>query len=276
MQISAGAHWAWMALLFFLLAATSHVIKPAGATRSSAEGAREVQFRSSDGAIVFANYMEAGESADAPIVVLLHQAGSNGRGEYRTIAPELRSLGMNVLVVDLRSGGEKFDFVNRAVQGIEGAEYECCDDYADVEAAFSYLLRQDLKGPVFVLGSSYSAALAVQLSAQYRDRVAGFIALSPASGEPMAGCEPEQFLDQASAGMILRPESEMTYDWIKSQFETFSENGVKGMIVKDGVHGASMLVDERTGHDMSEVRNEIYSFIVDTTVAFNAGKAGDT
>ena len=61
-----------------------------------------VNFASADNILISADVYSAHKSS-APVIVLLHQAGSS-RGEYSDIAPRLNALGFNCLAVDLRSG----------------------------------------------------------------------------------------------------------------------------------------------------------------------------
>ena len=46
-----------------------------------------------------------------------------------------------------------------------------------------------------------------------------------------------------------------------AQREILEAAGVEVVVVPDGVHGSSMLVDERTGHDMSEARARVAAWL---------------
>ena len=77
-----------------------------------------IQFNSGDGIRVTADvYMT--ESADAPFILLFHQAGYS-RGEYREIAPRLNAMGYNCMAVDQRSGKE--------VVGVQNLTHEMADE----------------------------------------------------------------------------------------------------------------------------------------------------
>ena len=221
----------------------------------------EVTFETADGVQIFADVHEAASGRSAPIVVLLHQARGNGRGEYVTLAPELNALDVNLLVVDLRNGGDGFDNVNRTVAALETSDYGYCDAEPDVAAAAEYVRAEGFDGPLFVWGSSYSAALAIRYAAKHPGDVAGYLAFSPASGEPMAECMPEDGAENANAGIVFRPEREMELEHVAAQFEVLKGKGATTVIVPNGVHGSSMLVDERTEHDMSAYRAQAFEFI---------------
>ena len=98
-----------------------------------------IQFNSGDGIRVTADlYMT--ESADAPFIILFHQAGYS-RGEYREIAPRLNALGYNCMAVDQRSGKEVAGIQNlthkMAVENNLPTEY--LDALTDIEAAYVYV-----------------------------------------------------------------------------------------------------------------------------------------
>ncbi|MCA8900780.1 MAG: alpha/beta hydrolase [Hyphomonas sp.] len=224
----------------------------------------ERTFAAADGVTLFADALPAATPAEAPVVILLHQAGSSARGEYATLAPELVAAGFNVLQVDLRSGGDLFGGINRTVEAAGGAEYTYCEAYPDLDAAASAARAEGWSGPLFVWGSSYSAALAIRYASSHPGTVAGYLAFSPASGEPMAGCQASVEDAAAVPGIALRPEREMAVPSVQAQMEAFGEAGVRTRVVPNGVHGSSMLVDARTKHDMSALRAEMIAFIRET------------
>ena len=243
-----------------------------------------VSFQADDKLTIHADLHSSLHPTYAPTIVLFHQARSNSRGEFAYLIPELKALGANVVTVDLRSGGDAFGETNRTAQAVGDTEYSYCETYQDVEAAVDFVDRRNLKGPLFLWGSSYSAALVVKYAGQNPEKTAGYLAFSPASGPPMEGCEPEQYLDTAGPGLIARPASELEYDWIASQYSTFAAAGAHAMTIEGGVHGASALNDARTNEDMTSYREEVFDFIhnaalkKETRVAFESGDweiAGD-
>jgi alpha-beta hydrolase superfamily lysophospholipase len=179
-----------------------------------------------------------------PLVILYHQARSNARGEYENVVPRLIEAGYNVLAVDQRSGGSHLGSDNRTVAALPpGAkELPYCDAYPDLVAALRYAQAAGLRGPRIALGSSYSAGLVLRLAVEEADALAGVVACSPASGPPMALCDPGPWIPQVTLpALVLRPGSEMQRESVREQLAACREAGMQTYVAEDGVHGASML-----------------------------------
>lgn len=213
-----------------------------------------------DGGRVHATFH--GATTDKPVasLLLLHQARSDARGEYGPVMEELSGAGFDLLLLDLRSGGDLFGD-NRTAANYDQDTIGYCDAIPDIEAAIDWLAKRE--APLFVVGSSYSAALAIRAADVAPDKVAGFVAFSPASGDPMAGCDPAEHMAAAPRGFVLRPASEMEIERVATQLGDFAEGGARTLVVENGVHGASMMVDERTGADMAAVRDAVIAFVAE-------------
>jgi pimeloyl-ACP methyl ester carboxylesterase len=110
------------------------------------------------------------------IALLFHQAGSN-RMEYDPIVSQLHIAGFDTLTIDQRSGGTRWNFDNMTVKRLgESAEY--VDAYQDLEAALDYAVRRKYQ-TILLVGSSYSASLAIVLASARPDVVDGIAAFSP-------------------------------------------------------------------------------------------------
>ena len=199
----------------------------------------------------------------APLVLLFHQGGSNGRGEYAPIAQWLNELGFRAIAWDQRAGGALFGNDNRTLAGLpDNAPSDYCDAYADLEAALAFVINEELADRVVVWGSSYSGALVFQLAAKEPEHVAGVIAFSPASGGPLKECRARRWVGVINAPMFaLRPYTEMERESSKEQQEILTDAGVKFFVVKNGVHGSSMLLDERTESDMGRARSVVADWL---------------
>ena len=202
-------------------------------------------------------------SNDAPLILLFHQGGASGRGEYEPLAGWLNENGFRALAWDQRRGGERLGSVNRTLAGLDpNAEYSYCDAKPDLQAALNYAVSNQLADEVIVWGSSYSAALIFELAANNSETVSGVIAFSPASGGPMVDCRARMWIEDVKApAFVLRPASEMERDPSQEQRKILEEAGVKFRVVENGVHGSSMLVDERTQSDMSEARATVMAWL---------------
>lgn len=218
--------------------------------------AAEVITTTIDDVTVYGETYFEGLDATAPLILLFHQARSNGRGEYAELANWLNAEGYRVIAWDQRSGGNTYGESNRTNQGLQkGIKKGNCDAYPDLQAALEYSLEQGLADKVFIVGSSYSAALVVQLAAKNIESVSGVVAFSPAAGGSMAKCRARDWIEQVQAPVfVLRPDSEMKRQSSQRQRDIFTSSGARFHIVEDGVHGASMLVDSRTKKDMHESR----------------------
>jgi pimeloyl-ACP methyl ester carboxylesterase len=224
-----------------------------------AQGHSPVRATASDGVTVHGEAYLGGLGAAAPLVLLFHQGGSNGRGEYAEIAAYLNDAGMRAIAWDQRSGGDTHGGANRTVLGLSpSVATDFCSAYADLQAALDYVISSGLAEEVVVWGSSYSGSLVFRLASENADRVSGVIAMSPASGGPMVDCLARDWLDGVRAPMyVLRPASEMGRAAPTEQRDIFLAAGVEFQVVTNGVHGSSMLVDSRTGHDMAAVRADV-------------------
>lgn len=225
----------------------------------------EVTFPTVDGVTIFGDWYERStEASDSKIALLLHQGGSNSRAEYATTIPTLRMLGYNVLALDLRRGGSRFGGTNRTVESLSIETPGYCDAFADLEAGLTFLNGAGHDGPFVVFGSSFSAALAIQLAATRPEAIAAVLAFSPASGDPMAGCQPEQFISQLKGpGLILRPAPELHYGTVNAQLQLFREAGLQTYVARNGVHGSSMLNPRRVLGTVNENWEAVLAFLAE-------------
>ena len=120
-------------MLRHILISTCFSLASFAAVAQTAPG--PVTFEASDGAAVHADY-KPGE-AGQPIIVMFHQARSNGGAEYAAIAAQLEAKGYSVLIVDQRSGGKKFGGENLTVKA-HGKSTKYCDAYPDTEGCLLY------------------------------------------------------------------------------------------------------------------------------------------
>ncbi len=219
---------------------------------------------SADGVTVHGERFFGDLGPDAPLVLLFHQGGSNGRGEYAQISGWLNAAGYRAIAWDQRVGGSLYGSSNRTAAGYTapvGLTY--CDAYPDFQAALDYVIDNRIANEVIVWGSSYSGALAFRLAAENSRTVHAVIAFSPASGKPMAGCEGRQWIDDISGpAAVFKPASEMARPGADEQQRLFEAAGIRYTVVDNGVHGSSMLVDERAGHDMSATRRSVADWLV--------------
>ena len=133
---------------------------------------------------------------NAPVIVCCHQARWS-RGEYRETASLFATLGFNVIAVDQRSGEGVNEVVNETHRDAEAADKETgfLDAEADIVTVLKWA-RNHTDGPVVLLGSSYSASLALKIAGEQPTLVDGVLAFSP--GEYFRN-ESETFIRDAAA-----------------------------------------------------------------------------
>ncbi len=221
---------------------------------ASASGTcKEVSFATDDGVSVFAELQYAADAdRDAPLILLFHQAGGDGRGEYGPIVPRLHAAGYHTLSVDQRIGGDRFGGVNRTLKARGETDEGYCDAYPDLVAALDFVLENGHSGPIAVWGSSYSAALVIRLGAERGDDIDAVLAFSPASGGPMKDCAPGEVLSELEVPVLaLRPAREFEIESVQRQMADFEAQGVETFVAEaepgGGSHGSSMLVPDRAG-----------------------------
>lgn len=254
-------HPGWISAAMFTLAACTTLL-PAP-TAEKALATLDLTATAADGVSVFGTASFAALPETAPLIVLFHQGGSNARAEYEPLIPWLNEHGFRTIAWDLRVGGSIYGGINRTAEArlpIKSTSY--CQGAPDMRAALDASLAYSPSGRAIIWGSSYSGALVFHLAAEVPEKLSGVIAASPANGPPMVDCLPQARLDELKTrAFVLSPTVEMKDE---SDFEDkvrFEAAGVKFMIVENGIHGSSMLVDARTKADMSAARAAVIAWL---------------
>ncbi|MBI5362591.1 MAG: hypothetical protein HZA53_05380 [Planctomycetes bacterium] len=126
---------------------------------------------------------EKARAGRAPEVVIVacHMARAS-RAEYRAIAPKFGALGWDVLAIDQRSGEKFGDVVNEtaksattALGGTQGFQAA----YGDLAFAVQWARELAPGAKVVLLGSSYSASLAVRYATSVDGKADLVLAFSP-------------------------------------------------------------------------------------------------
>ena len=138
-----------------------------------------ITFPSEDGLSITANLYANVETADAPFIVLCHQAGWS-RGEYLEIAPKLNDIGFNCVAIDQRSGnavGLKNKTVLEAKKA--GKPEGFVDAEQDMLAALKWAKKENPDSKIILWGSSYSSALSLRIAGEHPELVDGVLAFAP-------------------------------------------------------------------------------------------------
>lgn len=115
----------------------------------------------------------------APYIVLAHLS-EHSRGEYKNTAIKLNALGFNCLAVDTRTGHEALGVVNETAK--EAKKRRLPTDFLsseqDIQAAINYAYQANNGRPILLLGSSFSASLALKIGIS-SSKVKAVMAFSP-------------------------------------------------------------------------------------------------
>ena len=233
-------------------------------TSNDVSNSTEVSFYTPDSIKIFGDLYESDK--EATTILLFHQGGSNARGEYAPIIPKLIEMGYNILAIDQRVGGQYYGSFNRTLANIPtnsfGDGYGYCDAYNNLESALNYIIESGFTGSKILWGSSYSASLAIQLGNNRQKDVDGVLAFSPASGGALKDCLPSPYFETIKLPLILlRPPNEMESENSKTQFAKAAEHNHQTFVPEHGVHGSSMLVEERVGNNVGETWTVVVSFL---------------
>lgn len=234
----------------------------ASSMAAGAAGPESFTIETSDGIQVHGDFYQADQGLSAPVVLLFHQGRANARGEYSYLAGELTLRGYNVIAIDQRRGGDLFDEQNRTLAALDGRGFQYCEVYPDLEATLKYADELGLTGKRVVMGSSYSAALVIKLANENPQKIDAVVAFSPASGEPMEGCQPDAYFDSIQTPLlVLRPGREMEIESVQTQLERAADAGHLTFVAENGVHGSSMLHPERVEGSVRAQQKVVFDFI---------------
>ncbi len=182
-----------------------------------------------------------------PTVLLCHQAGFS-RGEYLLTAKKLNKLGFSCMAIDQRSGNEVNGVINQTAidanskfmnVGYAGAKQ-------DLEAAIDYLYDLNGNQQIIIVGSSYSASLALWLGSE-NNKIKAIAAFSP--GEYLTNLSLADTIKQieiptfiTSSRREIRP-VEKLIRFVKPKYITHFKPTVKG------IHGSRAIWDSTEGHE---------------------------
>jgi len=206
-----------------------------------------VQFKTSDGVTIYANYYAA-KNSSMPMILLFHQAHAN-RYEYAPIAPRLVALGFGCLATDQRWGGEMFGHTNETVRKLghqETAADKVEDLEADLDGAVAWAHAREPQRKIILWGSSYSASLVFVIAAKHPQEVAGVLAFSPGEyfdAQPMLV---EDAAKKVTAPVFITSEnSAKAVSNATKIFDAVASRDKVHYVAKFAVHGSSTLRDDR-------------------------------
>jgi len=177
---------------------------------------------------------------------LCHQAGYS-RGEYRETAPFLALKGISCLAIDQRSGDQINNVVNETAKQAKekGLPTDYLDAKQDIEKAIDLAYEKNNKQPIILVGSSYSASLALLIGAK-NDKVKAIAVFSP--GEYLKGITLSEEIKTLNKPVFITaakneiPSVKKLIKDIPLKYITLFEPNSKGF------HGSKALWKKNEGH----------------------------
>lgn len=224
----------------------------------------EINFYTADSIKIVGDLYELDKKGST--ILLFHQGGSNARGEYDSIIPKLIDKDFNVLAIDQRMGGQVYGNYNRTLANIPTNNFEdgysYCDAYNNIESALDFIIESGFTGNKILWGSSYSGSLVIQLASKRQDDINGVLAFSPTAGRSMKECPSHEYFESIKIPLLLlRPPKEMENENSKMQFNLANKFNHQTYVAKYGVHGSSILIEDRVGNDVDDTWETVLSFI---------------
>lgn len=228
---------------------TDTVVVTEPASPSAFHSFGHLEFPSMDGLTITANSYELIPNGVRPMeeyIILCHQAGFS-RGEYRETARRLNDLGYSCLAIDLRSGEECNLFTNETARRAKekGLPTEYTDAEQDMIAAIDFVYEKTGK-PVILLGSSYSASLALKVAVG-NEKISKVIAFSP--GEYFKSFKLAEKIKGLDKPTFLTSSKKESADLQSLATSISSEKKVVFTPESEGVHGSSALWEENEGNE---------------------------
>lgn len=202
-------------------------------------------FYSKDSLPISADFYEVNEMK--PTILLCHQAGYS-RGEYRDTAIKLNHLGFSCVAIDQRSGKEVNGLKNETVlKAIDkGLSTGYLDAKQDIEAAIDYVYETNGNQPIMLVGSSYSATLAL-LVGKSSKKVKAIAAFSP--GEYFKNMNVKELIEGIDKPVFVTSSKKETKDLEELVSLLNLEVLTHFKSEKEGIHGSRALWDSTDGSE---------------------------
>jgi len=225
---------------------------PPGLKKGFNSEVKTITFYAKDSVIITADtyflpVRKVGLKNASPMVLLCHQAGFS-RGEYLKTAKKLNALGFSCMAIDQRSGKEVNGIVNETAKdadakgmnvGYKGAK-------KDVNAAIDYLYNLNGNQPIILVGSSYSASLALWIGSE-NTKVKAVAVFSP--GEYLRNLNLAETIKTLSIPTFVTSSKRETEPveklmrFVKANYVTHFKPQVRG------VHGSRAVWNTTEGHE---------------------------
>jgi pimeloyl-ACP methyl ester carboxylesterase len=214
-----------------------------------------ITFPSLDGLTITADVYKVDNN---PITVLLcHQAGFS-RGEYKDTAMLLNSYGYSVIAIDQRSGDGVNDVVNETAKLAKSKDMatEYIDGKPDIIAAIDYVYSNNGNTKLLLVGSSYSATLAMLIS-ENNNKIYAVAAFSP--GEYFKGMDIQNEIKDLQKPTFVTASLSETRDLTVLVRKMNTKNLFHYKPTAEGIHGSRVLWGSTKGY--SDYRMAFKAFL---------------
>lgn len=204
-----------------------------------------ITFPSQDGLTITADVYKTNNN---PITVLLcHQAGFS-RGEYKDTALLLNSYGYSVMAIDQRSGDEVNGVINETAKRAKSKKLETnyINGKPDIVAAINYIYSENDNKKIILVGSSYSATLAMIIG-KNSDKVKAVVAFSP--GEYYDDLNVQNEVEGLDKPTFVTASLSETKDLTTLISKMKMDNLTHYKPKKEGIHGSRVLWDSTKGFE---------------------------
>lgn len=208
--------------------------------------ALKTNFPSKDDLIVTADIYEV--NGLKPTVLLCHQAGYS-RGEYKDTALRLNKLGYSCMAIDQRSGEIANDVKNETAQRASEKKLPTryIDAKIDIESAIDYMYDENGNQPIILVGSSYSASLAL-LIGNSNPKVKAIASFSP--GEYLEGINLSNEVKNYTKLVFVTSSQKEIGQVEELDIKMSSENMlIHFKPTMEGIHGSRALWESTKGND---------------------------
>lgn len=201
-------------------------------------------FPSQDGLTITADIYKVNNN---PITILLcHQAGFS-RGEFVDTALLLNSYGYSVMAIDQRSGDGVNGVVNETAKlaKSKNLKTEYIDAKPDILAAIDYVYKNNGNKQIVLVGSSYSATLAM-LIGEGNNKIKAVAAFSP--GEYYKDLNIQNEIKNLDKPTFVTASFSETNELITLVSKMKTENLYHYKPKEEGIHGSRVLWESTSGY----------------------------
>ncbi len=248
MRLRAGPALALLAISTLLFAACIPGGDSGSSGGSAGLGGEAVTYETTDGVIIFAEFLAPANASNPPVIILLHQFEGN-HNQWKLLAPMLLENGYAVLAPDLRSFGGSDQAI---IDGIQ-APYELgdLDDMVfDVGAAIKWLEgRPGIDSSrIGVIGASIGANIAFVASHIFPE-IGTTIGLSPSMNTVDEALIGRNQLEFAPRSMLFMSDNSEYKDARDLSYEVTPPVDAK-IYGGRAAHGVELLEDEQVIQDI--------------------------